>query len=72
MSAASPVAEVLARRTAPAAPELVETLPDEPTRVHCAGSYADRIVMTDAGLRFAAKSAIYDSPLVLTSIIVPL
>ena len=51
---------------------LVETLPDEMTHVHSAGSYADRIVTTADGLRFASKTSIYDSPLVLTSIIVPL
>ena len=51
---------------------LVETLPDEPTRIHSAGTYEDRIVRTADGLRFASKTAIYDSPLVPTSIIVPL
>ena len=51
---------------------LVETVVDEPSRVHSAGSYEDRIVHTEAGLRFATKLAVYDSPLVPTSMIVPL
>jgi 3-phenylpropionate/cinnamic acid dioxygenase small subunit len=51
---------------------VVETLPDEPTRIHSAGSYSDRVVDTDRGLRFAAKTSIYDAALVQTSIIVPL
>lgn len=49
-----------------------ETLVDEATRVHSAGSYADRLVATDDGPRFATKVAIYDAPLVPTSLIVPL
>jgi salicylate 5-hydroxylase small subunit len=51
---------------------VVETIVDEPSRVHSAGSYEDRVVHTDAGLRFAVKLAVYDSPLVPTSLIVPL
>ena len=39
---------------------VVETLVDELPTIGSAGSYADRIVPTDAGLRFAAKAAIYD------------
>lgn len=49
-----------------------ETLVDEATRVHSAGTYADQVVVTDEGLRFASKLAIYDAPLVPTSMIVPL
>lgn len=49
-----------------------ETLVDEATRVHSAGSYADRLVATDDGPRFTTKLAIYDAPLVPTSLIVPL
>jgi salicylate 5-hydroxylase small subunit len=51
---------------------VIETLVDETSRVHSAGSYSDRIVRTAAGLRFAAKVAIYDAPLVPTSLIIPL
>jgi salicylate 5-hydroxylase small subunit len=51
---------------------VVETLVDECSTVHSAGSYADRIERTDAGLRFAVKTAIYDAPLVPTSLIIPL
>ncbi|CAN5487106.1 hypothetical protein BH18ACT3_BH18ACT3_24420 [soil metagenome] len=49
-----------------------ETLVDEATRVHSAGTYADQVVVTDEGPRFATKLAIYDAPLVPTSMIVPL
>ncbi|MEO7398490.1 MAG: aromatic-ring-hydroxylating dioxygenase subunit beta [Ilumatobacteraceae bacterium] len=51
---------------------VVETLVDEMSTLHSAGSYADRIVRTEHGPRFAMKSAIYDAPLVPTSLIVPL
>jgi 3-phenylpropionate/cinnamic acid dioxygenase small subunit len=51
---------------------VVETLVDEASAVHSAGSYADRIVLVDGALRFSAKTAIYDAPLVPTSLIIPL
>ncbi|CAN5783525.1 aromatic-ring-hydroxylating dioxygenase subunit beta [soil metagenome] len=49
-----------------------ETLVDEATQVHSAGTYADRVIVTDDGPRFAVKVAVYDAPLVPTSLIVPL
>lgn len=50
---------------------VVETVEDEPTRVHMAGQYRDVVVDTAGGLRFARKLAVYDSPLVPTSLILP-
>ena len=51
---------------------VLETLVDEQTKVHSAGAYRDRIVATADGPRFAEKEAVYDAPLVPTSLIVPL
>lgn len=51
---------------------LVETIDGEDTRVQSSGSYADVIVPTADGLRFAGKTAIYDAALVPTSTVVPL
>jgi len=51
---------------------VLETLVDESTKVHSAGAYRDRVVATGDGPRFAEKVAVYDAPLVPTSLIVPL
>ncbi len=51
---------------------VLETLLDETTKVHSAGAYRDRVVATADGPRFAEKVAVYDAPLVPTSLIVPL
>lgn len=51
---------------------LIETIEDESTRIQSAGTYDDVIAMFDGELRFVEKRAIYDAPLVPTSIIVPL
>ena len=50
---------------------VVETVEAEPTRVHMAGQYRDLVVETAAGLRVSRKLAVYDSPLVPTSLILP-
>lgn len=50
---------------------VLETLDHEPTHIHMAGEYRDVVVDTHAGLRFAEKLAIYDSPMVPTSLIYP-
>ena len=50
----------------------VETLVDEHSMIHSAGSYDDCIVAVEGILRFSSKIAIYDAPLVPTSLIVPL
>ncbi len=49
-----------------------ETLMHEPTRVFNVGRYLDRVVRQDGQLKFAEKHCIFDSLLVLNSIIFPL
>lgn len=50
---------------------VIETVEQEPTRVHMAGQYRDVVVDDGDRLRFARKLAVYDSPLVPTSLIHP-
>ena len=50
----------------------LETLLDEPTRVFNCGQYRDRLVVADDRLRFKEKLCIFDSLLVLNSLIYPL
>ena len=49
-----------------------ETPLNEPTRVFNVGRYLDRIVRQDGQLKFAEKHCIFDSLLVLNSIILPI
>lgn len=49
-----------------------ETPTNEPTRVFNVGRYVDRIVRQDGQLKFAEKHCIFDSLLVLNSIIFPI
>ena len=49
-----------------------ETLMNEPTRVFNVGRYLDRVVRQDGALQFAEKHCIFDSLLVLNSIIFPI
>jgi 3-phenylpropionate/cinnamic acid dioxygenase small subunit len=51
---------------------VTETLPDDPSRIHSVGQYRDEVTSSGGALRFSRKLAIYDAPLVLTSLIVPL
>ena len=51
---------------------VLETLDGEETRVFAAGRYHDEVVVEGDNLRFRQKIAIYDSPLVPTSLIFPL
>jgi 3-phenylpropionate/cinnamic acid dioxygenase small subunit len=51
---------------------VIETLDHDPTHIHMAGEYHDVVVDTAAGLRFAEKTAVYDSPIVPTSLIYPI
>lgn len=51
---------------------VIETLIDECSRVHSVGEYRDLVVVDGDALRFAEKVAIYDAPLVPTSMVVPL
>lgn len=50
---------------------VIESLADEPSRIHMAGEHCDRVVDDGTALRFATKRAVYDAPLVLTSLIFP-
>jgi salicylate 5-hydroxylase small subunit len=49
-----------------------ETPLNEPTRVFNVGRYVDRIVREHGRLKFAEKHCIFDSLLVLNSIIFPI
>jgi len=44
----------------------------EPSTVFNVGRYIDRVVRTDAGLRFASRLVVYDSELIPNSIIYPI
>ena len=49
-----------------------ETLPDQHTRILCAGRYVDTFMRTEAGLRLREKICIYDAALIPGSIVMPL
>ena len=49
-----------------------ETLHDQTTRVLASGRYLDRLVRTEAGLRFRERLCVYDSALIPGSIVAPL
>ena len=51
---------------------VIESLVESPPFVAATGVYDDTIVATPTGARFARKVAVYDAPLVNTSLIVPL
>jgi 3-phenylpropionate/cinnamic acid dioxygenase small subunit len=51
---------------------VTETLGEEPSRVYMVGQYRDGLVREGGCFRFRSKIAIYDSPMVLNSLIVPL
>ncbi len=51
---------------------VIRTKRDQPSEVFNAGRYLDRIVPVSEGLRFAEKICIFDSELILNSIIYPL
>lgn len=51
---------------------VIRTKRDMPSEVFNAGRYVDRIVVTSDGLRFAAKTCVFDSELIPNSIIYPL
>jgi 3-phenylpropionate/cinnamic acid dioxygenase small subunit len=50
----------------------LETLLDEPSRVFMCGEYRDRLVVTDGKLKFKEKHCVFDTLLVLNSLIYPL
>jgi 3-phenylpropionate/cinnamic acid dioxygenase small subunit len=51
---------------------VIESLVEAPPFVTATGVYDDEVVATPDGVRFRRKLAVYDAPLVATSLIVPL
>jgi 3-phenylpropionate/cinnamic acid dioxygenase small subunit len=51
---------------------VIESLVEAPPFVAATGVYDDEVVATADGMRFRRKTAVYDAPLVTTSLIVPL
>lgn len=51
---------------------VTETIVEEPSVVHCVGQYRDELVIDAGALRFVSKTAVYDAPLIRTSLVVPL
>ena len=47
------------------------TRPGDASEVYNVGRYIDEIVRTEAGLRFASRTCVYDSEMVLNSLIYP-
>ena len=50
---------------------IFRTRPGDASEVYNVGRYIDEIVRTDAGLRFASRTCVYDSEMVLNSLIYP-
>ena len=50
---------------------VLETLPDEMTKVLNAGRYVDKLVREDGKLRFKQKRCVYDSSVVPNSLVYP-
>jgi salicylate 5-hydroxylase small subunit len=48
------------------------TRPGDSSEVYNVGRYIDEMVRTDAGLRFASRLCVYDSEMVLNSLIYPI
>jgi salicylate 5-hydroxylase small subunit len=48
------------------------TRPDDASEVYNVGRYLDEIVRTPAGLKFASRQCVYDSEMVLNSLIYPI
>jgi salicylate 5-hydroxylase small subunit len=69
-------AEVLAhgegRVTAQAHYAVFRTRPGDSSEVYNVGRYIDEIVRTDGGLKFASRLCVYDSEMVLNSLIYPI
>jgi salicylate 5-hydroxylase small subunit len=51
---------------------VLRTKRDQLTEVFNAGRYVDRVARTDDGLKFAAKVCVFDTELILNSIIYPI
>lgn len=51
---------------------ILETLVDEPTRVFMSGRYLDRLVRVDGQLKFSERIGVFDSNLVLNTLVMPI
>jgi salicylate 5-hydroxylase small subunit len=51
---------------------IFRTRPGDATEVYNVGRYIDEIVRTPAGLKFASRTCVYDSEMVLNSLIYPI
>ena len=67
-----PVATAAGSASITASFVVIEALVDEPPFVAATGVYDDEVVATPDGVRFRRKAAVYDAPLVTTSLVVPL
>lgn len=50
---------------------VIRTKRNAPSEVYNTGRYLDRVVRTDAGLRFAEKLCVFDSELIANSVVYP-
>jgi len=50
---------------------VIESLDDEPSRVHVAGRYVDVVTESEGCLKFLEKVAVYDSPIIPVSLVYP-
>lgn len=51
---------------------ILETLIDEPTRVFMSGRYLDKLVRIDSRLKFSERICVFDSDLVLNTLVMPI
>ena len=51
---------------------IFRTRPGDASELYNVGRYIDEIVRTDAGLRFASRTCVYDSEMILNSLIYPI
>jgi 3-phenylpropionate/cinnamic acid dioxygenase small subunit len=51
---------------------LIETLLDEPSKLHLAGQYYDKFVFENKTLKLARRDVVYDSNLINSAIIYPI
>ena len=51
---------------------VLETLPDEMTKVLNAGRYIDKLIRKNGKLRFKEKRCVYDSTLIPNSLVYPI
>jgi salicylate 5-hydroxylase small subunit len=72
MSPAQVLGEQAGRITAQSHYAVFRTKPGDASEVYNVGRYVDEIVRTPAGLKFASRLCVYDSEMVLNSLIYPI